>query len=87
MQAVRADAALSVVQAQHLRQLQELQERADGGCKEQVELLRARLTEEQTRSRQLEETLKLQEQKSSSQISMKQVGHRSKVTYGFALSC
>ncbi|XP_030604233.1 ninein-like protein isoform X1 [Archocentrus centrarchus] len=71
-QAVRADAALSVVQAQHLRQLQKLQEQTDGGCKEQMELLRVQLVEEQTRSQKLEETLRLQEQKSSSQITMKQ---------------
>ncbi|XP_044069875.1 ninein-like protein isoform X2 [Siniperca chuatsi] len=71
-QAARADAALSLVQAQHVRQLQELQERAGGGCREQVELLQARLVEEQSRSQQLEETLRLQAQQSSSQISTKQ---------------
>ncbi|XP_070696599.1 ninein-like protein [Pempheris klunzingeri] len=71
-QAVRADAALSLVQVQHLRQLQELQEQAGDGCREQVELLHARLVEEQRRSQQLEETLRLQAQQSSSQISMKQ---------------
>ncbi|KAI3363544.1 hypothetical protein L3Q82_012147 [Scortum barcoo] len=75
-QAVRSDTALSLVQVQHLRQLQELQERAGESCREQVELLQARLVEEQKRSRQLEETLKLQAQQSSSQsssqISMKQ---------------
>lgn len=66
-QAVRADAALSVVQAQHLRQLQE-----DDSCREWAELLQARLVEEQRRCLQLEEELKQQEQKSSSQISTKQ---------------
>uniref|UniRef100_A0A8C4NR43 EF-hand domain-containing protein n=1 Tax=Dicentrarchus labrax TaxID=13489 RepID=A0A8C4NR43_DICLA len=71
-QAARADAALGLVQAQHLRRLQELQERAGDGCREQVELLQARLLEEQRRSQQLEETLRLQSQQSSSQISMKQ---------------
>ncbi len=80
VQAVRADTALSLVQVQHLRQLQELQEQAGDGCREQVELLQARLVEEQRRSQQLEETLRLQAQQSSSQISMKQVNtQRSKV--------
>ncbi|XP_068597297.1 ninein-like protein [Brachionichthys hirsutus] len=58
------DQAVQAVQAQRLRELQELQE--------QVELLQARLLEEQRRSQQLEETLRLQAQQSSSQISMKQ---------------
>ncbi|XP_070832912.1 ninein-like protein isoform X2 [Chaetodon trifascialis] len=74
-QVQRADAALSVVQAQHLRQLQQLQERVGDGCREQVEQLQARLVEEQRRSQQLEETLRLQAQQSSSQISMKQDQH------------
>lgn len=73
VQAARADTALSLVQVQHLRQLQELQERAGDGRREQLELLQARLVEEQKRSQQLEETLRLQAQQSSSQISVKQV--------------
>ncbi|XP_034465053.1 ninein-like protein isoform X2 [Hippoglossus hippoglossus] len=51
---------------------QEVQERASGGRIEQVEQLQVRLLEEQRRSQQLEETLKLQAQQSSSQISVKQ---------------
>ncbi|XP_039889677.1 ninein-like protein isoform X6 [Simochromis diagramma] len=66
-QAVRADAALSVAQAQHLRQQQE-----DNSCRDWAEVLQARLVEEQRRSLQLEEELRQQEQKSSSQISTKQ---------------
>ncbi|XP_034465054.1 ninein-like protein isoform X3 [Hippoglossus hippoglossus] len=50
----------------------ENQERASGGRIEQVEQLQVRLLEEQRRSQQLEETLKLQAQQSSSQISVKQ---------------
>lgn len=75
VQAVRADAALSVAQAQHLQQQQE-----DNSCRERAEVLQARLVEEQRRSLQLEEELRQQEQKSSSQISTKQVGQRSEVT-------
>ncbi|XP_034465051.1 ninein-like protein isoform X1 [Hippoglossus hippoglossus] len=59
-------------QARDTRQLQEVQERASGGRIEQVEQLQVRLLEEQRRSQQLEETLKLQAQQSSSQISVKQ---------------
>lgn len=73
MQAVQADTTLSLVQAQHVRQLQEVQERAGDGCREQVELLQVRLMEEQRRSQQLEETLRLQAQQSCSQITTKQV--------------
>ncbi|XP_069394153.1 ninein-like protein isoform X2 [Paralichthys olivaceus] len=68
-QAWWADSALSVAQAQHTRQLQEVQERAGGGSMEQLQV---QLLEEQRRSQQLEETLKLQAQQSSSQISVKQ---------------
>ncbi|XP_036979541.1 ninein-like protein isoform X1 [Acanthopagrus latus] len=71
-QAVQADTTLSLVQAQHVRQLQEVQERAGDGCREQVELLQVRLMEEQRRSQQLEETLRLQAQQSCSQITTKQ---------------
>lgn len=75
VQAVRADAALSVAQAQHLRQQQE-----DNSCRDWAEVLQARLMEEQRSRLQLEEELRQQEQKSSSQISTKQVGQRSEVT-------
>lgn len=81
VQAARADTALGLVQAQLLRQLQELQERAGDGPREQVELLQVRLQEEQRRSQQLEETLRIQAQQSCSQISIKQVNtHRAQLT-------
>ncbi|XP_058506937.1 ninein-like protein isoform X5 [Solea solea] len=72
-QAARADATLSLVQAQHARQLQELQELqgrvySRGGGSHEQEQLEARLLEEQRRSQQLEETLKCQSQ----QITIKQ---------------
>ncbi|KAK2921490.1 hypothetical protein Q8A73_000975 [Channa argus] len=69
--AVRADTALSLVQAQHVRQLQEMQERVGDGHREQVELLQAQLTEEQRKGQQLDETLKLQVQQNSSHLSIK----------------
>lgn len=73
LQAARAEAALTLARAQHVRQLQQLQETAGGDCREQLEALQARLQEEQRRSRQLEEALRHQAQQGSSQISMKQV--------------
>ncbi|XP_062422694.1 ninein-like protein [Pungitius pungitius] len=71
-QARRADAALQKDQVQHLRRLQEMQQQAADGLRVQEERLQARLEEEQGRSRQLEETLRLRAQQSSSHISMKQ---------------
>lgn len=68
---MRADTALSLVRAQHTRQLQELQERASSGSgnREREEQLETWLKEEQRRSQQLEETLKHQ----TGLISIKQV--------------
>ncbi|KAK2824718.1 hypothetical protein Q5P01_021893 [Channa striata] len=71
-QAVRVDRALSLVQAQHTRQLQEIQERVHDGHREQVALLQAQLMEEQRKNQQLDETLKVQVQQTSSQLSIKQ---------------
>lgn len=71
LQALRADTALGLVRAQQLRRTQQLQEEV--GYREQVELLQVQLVEEQRRSQQLEETLKLQAQQSTSQISIRQV--------------
>ncbi|XP_034040687.1 LOW QUALITY PROTEIN: ninein-like [Thalassophryne amazonica] len=64
-QAVRADVALSLAQAQHVRQVQRLRDHAGTAEREHVDLLQARLAEEQRRSQQLEDTLKVH-------ISMKQ---------------
>ncbi|XP_068182708.1 ninein-like protein isoform X2 [Antennarius striatus] len=69
-QALQADTALSLVQAQHVRELQQLQ--TDDGYRGQSGLLKARLQQEQRRSQQLEESLRLQTQQSSAQIGMKQ---------------
>ncbi|XP_029927171.1 ninein-like protein [Myripristis murdjan] len=71
-QAARADAALSLAESQHARRLQELKEQAGAGRREQLELLQARLAEEQRRSQQLEEKLRVQNQQSSSQFSLQQ---------------
>uniref|UniRef100_A0A8C9XK14 Ninein-like n=1 Tax=Sander lucioperca TaxID=283035 RepID=A0A8C9XK14_SANLU len=69
---VRADTALGLVQAQHARRLQELQRCAADGYREQTEQLHARLLEEQRKSQQLEEQLRLQNQQSSAHIGRKQ---------------
>lgn len=73
LQAARAEAALTLARAQHVRQLLQLQETAGGECREQLEVLQAQLHEEQRRSQQLEEALRHQTQQGSTQISMKQV--------------
>lgn len=65
LQAARADAVLSRVQVQQQR----------GEDKDKVEELQTLLMEEQRRSQQLEETLRLHVQQSSSQINMKQVNY------------
>ena len=83
-QVARADGALGLMEAQHLRWLQQ-QEQAEEGFREQVELLQARLAEEQRRSRQLEEALRLQAQQSSSQIGLKQVIAQVALTPGIGL--
>ncbi|XP_035847892.1 ninein-like protein isoform X2 [Sander lucioperca] len=71
-QVVRADTALGLVQAQHARRLQELQRCAADGYREQTEQLHARLLEEQRKSQQLEEQLRLQNQQSSAHVGRKQ---------------
>lgn len=60
-----ADEVLSLVQVEQQR----------GEDRGKVEVLQTQLVEEQRRSQQLEETLKLQVQQSSSQTSMKQVNY------------
>ncbi|KAM3862875.1 LOW QUALITY PROTEIN: ninein-like protein [Diretmus argenteus] len=71
-QALRADTARGLAQAQHARQLQGLKEQTGVGHREQTELLQARLAEEQRRSKQLEETLKVQAQQAGNQLSLQQ---------------
>lgn len=73
LQAAQADATLTLVRAQHVRQLQQLQEAAGGDSVQQLKTMKVQLQEEQRRSQQLEEELKLQAQQSSSHITMKQV--------------
>ncbi|XP_078137737.1 ninein-like protein isoform X3 [Sander vitreus] len=71
-QAVQANTTLGLVQAQHARRLQELQRRAADDYREQTEQLHARLLEEQRKSQQLEEQLRLENQQSSAHLSRKQ---------------
>lgn len=71
-QALRADTALSLAQAQHTRELQQLRERAGAGSREQLAHLQAQLVEEQHRGRQLAETLHTQAQQASVQMGLQQ---------------
>lgn len=72
-QALRADTALSLAQAQHTRALQELREQAGVGSGEQLAPLQAQLAEHQRRGQQLEEMLRSQAQKASTQLALQQV--------------
>lgn len=70
-QALQADTALSLAQAQHTRALQELRDQA--GSREQLAPLQAQLAEHQRRGQQLEEMLRSQAQKASTQLALQQV--------------
>ncbi|XP_071380937.1 ninein-like protein, partial [Centroberyx affinis] len=71
-QAAAAGVALSLVQAQHARRLQDLQQQAGAGRRDQLEPLQLRLDQETRRSLQLEENLRLQAHNTSTQIHLQQ---------------
>lgn len=71
-QALQADTALSLAKAQHTRDLQELREQAGVGSREQLAPLQAQLAEHQRRGQQLEEMLRSQAQKASTQLALQQ---------------
>ncbi|XP_070981595.1 ninein-like protein isoform X2 [Oncorhynchus clarkii lewisi] len=71
-QALRAETALTLAQVQHAQQLQQFREQAGLGSREQLAHLQAQLAEERRRGQQLEETLRTQAQKASSQMGLQQ---------------
>ncbi|XP_028844526.1 ninein-like protein isoform X2 [Denticeps clupeoides] len=71
-QALRANTALSLVQAQHTREVQQMREQVGVGSREQLVQIQGQLTEQQRRSQQMEETLRSQAQKASAQLALKQ---------------
>ena len=73
VQAFRADSALSLAQAHHARELQQLREQAGPGSREQIAHLQAQLAEEQGRRQQLAETIRTQAKQASAQLGLQQV--------------
>lgn len=71
-QAQRVETALSLAQAQHAREVQQLKEQAGVGSREQLLHLQEQLAEERLRTRQLEESLHSQTQRTSSQLTVRQ---------------
>ncbi|KAG5267040.1 hypothetical protein AALO_G00239140 [Alosa alosa] len=71
-QALQADTALSVAQAQHVRALQDMREQVGAGSREQLGPLQAQLAGHQRRGQQLEEMLRSQAQKASTQLALQQ---------------
>src|SRR4029434_4391667 len=69
-QALRADTALSLAQAQHARAVQDMREQAGVGSREQLAPLHAQLAEQQRRGQHLEELLRSQAQKRSTQLAL-----------------
>lgn len=72
-QALRANTDLSLSQAQHLREVQQLREQVGIGTREQLAHMQTVLAEQQSRTRQLEEQLRSQIQQASTQLNLQQV--------------
>ncbi|KAM6956677.1 ninein-like protein [Aplochiton taeniatus] len=71
-QALRANTALTLAQAQHTRGLQQMRDQAGTVSREQLLHLQAQLAEEQRKRLQLEERLNKQVQQTSTQMSLQQ---------------
>ncbi|XP_066535235.1 ninein-like protein isoform X2 [Hoplias malabaricus] len=71
-QALRANTDLSLSQAQHVREVQQLREQVSTGTREQLAHLNTLLTEYQTRAQQLEEQLHTQARQASNQLNLQQ---------------
>ncbi|XP_072534050.1 ninein-like protein isoform X2 [Salminus brasiliensis] len=71
-QALRANTDLSLSQAQHVREVQQLREQVGTGTREQLAHLQAQLAEQQSRTQQLVEQLRSQAQQASTQLNLQQ---------------
>ncbi|KAJ8359552.1 hypothetical protein SKAU_G00160770 [Synaphobranchus kaupii] len=71
-QLLKANTALTLVQSQHAREVQQLREQAGAGSREQLAHGHARLAEEQRRALQLEERLTAQTHQASTQMILQQ---------------
>ncbi|XP_047668756.1 ninein-like protein isoform X4 [Tachysurus fulvidraco] len=71
-QALRANTALSLSQAQHVRQVQQLQEQIGFNTQQQLSNLHTQLTEQQSKNQQLEVQLHAQAQQAKTQLNLQQ---------------
>ncbi|XP_014009526.1 ninein-like protein isoform X2 [Salmo salar] len=71
-QALMVDTALTLAQAQHVRELQQLREQAGLESREQLAHFQAQLADEKCRGQKLQQTLRTQAQQASTQIGLQQ---------------
>uniref|UniRef100_A0A673XH28 Ninein-like n=1 Tax=Salmo trutta TaxID=8032 RepID=A0A673XH28_SALTR len=71
-QALMVDTALTLAQAQHVRELQQLREQAGLESREQLAYFQAQLADEKRRGQKLQQTLRTQAQQASTQIGLQQ---------------
>ncbi|XP_064788323.1 ninein-like protein isoform X1 [Oncorhynchus masou masou] len=71
-QALMVDTALTLAQAQHVRELQQLREQAGLGSREQLAHFQAQLADEKRRGKKLQQTLRTQAQQASTQMGLQQ---------------
>uniref|UniRef100_A0A8C7M307 Ninein like n=1 Tax=Oncorhynchus mykiss TaxID=8022 RepID=A0A8C7M307_ONCMY len=71
-QALMVDTALTLAQAQHVQELQQLREQAGLGSMEQLAHFQAQLADEKRRGKKLQQTLRTQAQQASTQIGLQQ---------------
>ncbi|XDV49950.1 hypothetical protein PO909_019098 [Leuciscus waleckii] len=71
-QALRAESALSLVQAQHVRVVQELREQVGSGTREHLAHLQTQLAEQQLRTQDLEGLLRSQAKQAGIQMGLQQ---------------
>ncbi|XP_038816381.1 ninein-like protein [Salvelinus namaycush] len=71
-QALMVDTALTLAQAQHVRELQQLREQAGLGSREQLAHFQAQLADEKRRGQKLQQTFCTQAQQASTQIGLQQ---------------
>jgi len=73
VQALRAESALSLAQAQHVRVVQELREQVGSGTREHLAHLQTQLAEQQHRTQDLEGLLRSQAKQAGIQMGLQQV--------------
>ncbi|KAI2657625.1 Ninein-like protein [Labeo rohita] len=71
-QALRADSTLSLIQAQHAREVQELREQVGSGTREHLAHLQTQLAEQHRRTQDLEDLLRSQAKQASVQMGLQQ---------------